>query len=280
LKSGNLSRDSGKVVRGRNPESFCPERMATSSDEKYIEKEGLLGFETHKGCSSVCAYCIEAGTPVIFRQPRDVICELSQLVDQGYGHLHLCDSEFNEDLNYSTAFLDEVIREDLAFKWALYMKPGNFDGRLFELLKKSGAYLITLTVDTFQRGHDYWRAVERMVALGRKTGIRICIDLLTGFPYENEEVTKRVLDLFRRTGPDEVVINVFIRLYRNLSITKIIDNDPLLNKYLFGAGPGEEGLLSPYFYNSLPVEWVKELIHGEDLFRIAGEEKVVNYQKA
>lgn len=280
LNQADILKQKGMVVRGTPPKSFCPERRGVLSCKDYLEKGGLPGFETHKGCSSACAYCMEAGTQRSFRKTQDVVCELQQLADQGFNHLHLCDSEFNEDLDYSLKLLDALIKENFGLKWALYMKPGTYNQKLFELLRRSGAYLVTLSVDTLHRNTGYWSDVKEMISLCKKAGIRMSIDFLTGFPYEKEADLRRSLDLFREMAPSEVVVNVFIRLYKKLPITNIIMKDPTLESYLIRAKENEGSLLAPTFYNHIPSEKLRELIGGDPLFRIAGAEKVVNYQKA
>jgi radical SAM superfamily enzyme YgiQ (UPF0313 family) len=276
---GNLN-GKGRIIKGRSPESFCPERGRYISYKSYLERDGLPGFETHKGCSSSCAYCIEAGTAVRFREPADVVCELRQLADQGFRHLHLCDTEFNEDLNYSTVLLQSINAENLGLKWGLYMKVGNYNQRLFDLLKESGAYLVTLTVDSFQRNGNYWSEVASMITECKKNRIRVSIDFLTGFPYESENALKQSLDFFRKAAPDEVVINVVIRLYKNLAITEVIRQDLSLEKHLIRPSGNDDTLLAPQFYNHVHAGRLVELIGGDPLFRIAGAEKGVNYQKA
>ncbi len=280
LSDQSLLRQKGRVIRGAPPQSVCPERGKIVCYDDYIHRGGLPGFETHKGCSSNCVYCMEAGTPVRFKNPSHVVCELRQLVDQGFQHLHLCDSEFNEDLDYCMTLLQAIHREKLGLRWTLYMKPWNYDGRFFELLKESGVYLVTLSAETFEKYHEYWQEIEHMVILKKKNGIRISIDFLTGSPYENEDTLKQSLDFFRRVVPDEVVINVWLRLYKRLRISSIIYKDPSLRKFLIIPEGDDGSKLSPTFYNHILIEKLRELIHNDPLFRIAGAEKVVNYQKA
>ena len=106
------------------------------------------------------------------------------------------------------------------------------------------------------------------------------VDQLHGFPGEDEETLVRSLDFCRENQPDEVVVNVYLRLYRNLPLTRVIMKDPALHRYLTGPGLDDESMLTPVFYNHVPVERLRELIKDDAIFRIAGAEKVVNYQKA
>lgn len=278
LKDLQQIKPRGLVVRGAPAPGFRPERGVAVDYEPYIREGGIAGFETHRGCSSGCPYCLEASTEVSFRDPGDVLHELRGLSELGVRHLHLCDSEFNEDPEFCTRFLRRMVKEGLDIRWTLYMRPGNFTSDLFELLRASGAYLVTLSADTFRRPPGYWEDIREMTALARGNGIRMCIDLLTGFPHEDEDSLMRALDFFHRAGPDDVVVNSFIRLYENLAITRIIEKDPEHGSRLIYSQEGS--YLAPAFYNRIPVERLKELAGGEGLFRIAGEEKAVNYQKA
>jgi Radical SAM superfamily/B12 binding domain len=278
LNDEEILKKKGTIIRGRLPMSFCPARGNTVSYGQYLERDGIAGFETHKGCTASCAYCIEAGSPVVFKRPADVVGELRELAEKGVHHLHLCDSEFNEDLDFSLEVLDAMVREGPDIRWTLYMKPGDYNRRLFKLLKDSGAYLITLTADTFHKCPGYWTDIESMVYLAKKSGIAISIDLLSGFPYETEDTLKDALDFFWRIEPDDVVVNVHIRIYGNTQIKGIIERDLALRGFIKESGEDDHTYLSPRFYNHIPDERLKELIRGGSLFRIAGEERGVNYQ--
>ncbi len=280
LNAGIPQPKQGTVIVGKAPASFCPKRRFGLDYGTYLDEGGLAGFETHKGCSSRCVYCMEGGTTVHHRERSDVICELKQLTDRGIDHLHLCDTEFNEDLEYCLALLEAWNKERLGLRWALYMKPGNNNARLFELLRESGAYLVTLSVDTFRKTKAYWSEIETMVARCKTAGIRLSIDLVTGFPHETETDLKRCLDFFQRISPDEIVVNVYLRLYRNLAISRLIESEPALQRHLLGSDGKNGASLTPVFYNHIPLELLRDLLGGNPRFRIAGAEKVVNYQKS
>ncbi len=280
LKEGIPPSKKGRVLVGQLPASFCAPRAVGLDYGRYVAEDGLAGFETHKGCSSQCVYCIEAGTKVRHREWADVVCELRQLAERGMDHLHLCDTEFNDDLAYCLALLEAWKKERLGLRWALYMKPGNQNDRLFALLRDTGAYLVTLSVDTFRKEKAYWSEIEAMVARCQAVGIRISIDLLTGFPYETDGDLNGCLDFFQRIAPDEVVVNVYLRLYRSLAISRLIESDPALQRHLVRSGGNKGAGLAPIFYNHVPLNWLRHRLREDPRFRIAGAEKVVNYQKS
>ena len=179
-------------------------------------------------------YCIEANTRVSFKPVDDVLAELGALADRGCRRFHLCDSEFNEDLDHAIDFCSALKRKGPSIDWALYMKPSNYNRKLFRVMKDSGVSLITLTVDSWKKCPLYWSDVEKIIFSAKSSGMKIAVDFLCGFPYEDEETLLLYLDLFRRTRPDSVGINTYIRLYRRLPITDIILRDEELKKNLIG----------------------------------------------
>jgi radical SAM superfamily enzyme YgiQ (UPF0313 family) len=272
--------EAGKpVCRGRVQAYASYSRLSSGIDyRRYLDEGGLAGFETHKGCSSSCVYCIEANSPVAFKKTEDVIREIRGFVDQGQRSFHLCDPEFNEDLDHSLEFCTALKRAAMGIQWAIYMKPANHSQKLFRLMKETGVNLITLTIDSFKKCPLYWTDTEKIVFSARSNGIRLVVDFLTGFPYEDEDLLKWCLDFFRRLQPDRVNINSYIRLYRSLQITKIIQRDEQLKANLLGNSD-DDSMIRPVFYNQIPSERLKFLIAGDGLFMIEGTEKGVNYTR-
>lgn len=257
---------------------YCPRNSHLTDYDRYADAQGIAGFQTHKGCSSSCVYCIEAQTRVRFKRREDIIAEIRCIAERGYQQFHLCDSEFNEDLEFALEFCKALNKSTLNISWTAYMKPVNYNRKLFRLMKETGVYLITLTVDSFSKCPEYQSDIEKMVFIAQSCGIQISIDFLTGFPYENEDDVLRWLDFFRRIQPHQVNVNTAIRLYKILPITRIIMNDPALRKYLVGHVE-DNTLVKPVFYTHIDRERLEELIAGDSLFRREGSDQEVNYTR-
>jgi radical SAM superfamily enzyme YgiQ (UPF0313 family) len=66
-----------KILFGKYNSDFPCKRLSSAIDyAKYYQNGGIAGFETHKGCSSSCVYCIEANSRVSFKRPKDVLLEI------------------------------------------------------------------------------------------------------------------------------------------------------------------------------------------------------------
>ncbi len=281
LSSPGEIRGSGKVFHGGQPEDFTYVRQDAACWAEYIENGGLGGFTTHSGCSSACPYCIEAGTPVMLRNPELVALEVTTLLESGMRHLHLCDPEFNENIEHAEEVLGHMIkRAPSGLKWALYMRPGHYSTTLFELLARSGAYLVTLSVDTCPHDSDYLGDVSEMIHIAKDNGIQTCVDLLAGLPGEHEDAFKLTMDALSASKPKEVVINTTIRLARTTPVTSVVLEGTEHGRFIININGdnGFESLLSPVFYQRITPGQLKDMTRGDPMFRIAGEEKIVNYQ--
>lgn len=259
-------------------EISCLRRVAGVDYRRYFDMGGVAGFQTHKGCGSSCVYCIEANTNVSFRSIPEVIAEIGELTSAGFRRFHLCDSEFNEDIDYCIHFLSALKESKIEMDWAVYMKPANYNKKLFRLMKDTGVSLITLTVDSWKKCSLYYSDIERIIFIAKSCGLKIAVDFLGGFPYEDEKTLTWYLDFFKRLRPNSVNVNAYIRLYRKLQITQIIVNDPQLKKNLLGEA-GDERLIRPVFYNHVESGRLIELIGGDALFRIEGTGRGVNYNR-
>jgi tRNA A37 methylthiotransferase MiaB len=271
------NRDSEKIFRGKYTGGLLCRRRPSQIDYKnYCESGGVIGFETHKGCSSSCVFCLEANKPVCFKNAGDVIEEIKSFVDAGHDHFHLCDSEFNESLEYSIEFCSALRKAGVDIRWAVYMKPANFNRALFKLLKDTGVYLITLSVDSWKKCPLYWLDYEKFIFGANSSGIKVAVDFLTGFPRETEDNLREHFDILRRPLPDSVGVNTYIRLYKTLQITDIILRDSDLRVHLLGDME-DKSFLKPIFYNHIDTDKLRQLIDGDPLFRVEGVEKGVNY---
>lgn len=250
---------------------------------QYLSEGGIIGFETHVGCPNQCPYCIEANTKLFFKKIPNIIEELKHLVNQNYNHFHTCDTEFNPNLDFSIDFCRALIKEDLDMKWALYMSPSPYSEELFRLLHESNAYLITLSVDSderIQKLNNYtYQDLAKIIKYCKKYQIDLAIDLLVGYPYESIDSIKTCLKFFENNPPKKGVgINFFYRLYKNTELSKLINNDPNLQKKLLTSYSNNDNFLFPIFYNQIIQEIIEDLIEGKNVFRIAGITPGVNYQ--
>jgi len=277
LEAGTL--DTGTVIDGWEAgiDPDMPVLRGKSIDlAHYIKKGGLAGFQTQKGCLGHCHYCGEGVGQVFHRSPESIVNELNVLAKQEITDYHLCDAEFNQDLAFCHAFLEHLIEHGPKISWALYMRTGPYDERLFELLKKSGAIMLTISVPT---GPDSIANAGKMIALAKKYELSVAVDLLLGFPGDTFDSVRADIEQMRSVAPDTVGVNATLRLAPSLPVTKTIMASKEHREHLAGKISDNPELILPVFYNHITVEMLKEIIGDDPRFRIEGFERTSNYER-
>jgi len=244
----------------------------------YLKGRGVAGFATQTGCRGACSFCIEAGLPWRARSPRAVVEELANLQAEGCGELHLCDCEFNQDLDTAQELLQHMAAAELGLSWSLYMKPLSHDARLFRLLAETGAVSVTLSVDSqsLHAGAYSLADLEIFITLAQREGIRVAVDLLVGLPGEGRGKLRDIFDLFRVARPDTVGVSAWIRVFKYTGLGVGMRACPPAAGTIEGEDPD---YVKPVYYNRLSLEECCELTSGDPLFRIEGLERRSNYER-
>jgi len=243
---------------------------------RYMNERGILGFETQKGCTESCPYCPEGIRKITFRNPESIVSELSAAADRGFTRFHLCDTEFNQNLEFCKTFLTTLIGTGLEITWVLYMKSSPCDEELFRLLKRSGASMVTLSLPT---GDGVPGNASDICRFAKDCGIKIAVDVLVGLPGESIDTVRRTIETLRAIGPDTVGVNSTYRLYPGLAATRRIMDSPEERTYLTGCPVDDPDFIRPVFYNRISVELLREIIGDDPLFTIEGFERTSNYER-
>jgi hypothetical protein len=244
----------------------------------YLKERGVAGFATQTGCRGECSFCLEARLPWRSRHPLAVVEELASLRRAGCTELHLCDCEFNQDLETAKVLLVEMAGAGLGLNWSLYMKPLPHDRALFRMLAGSGAVTVTLSVDShsLRRGAYRLADLRSFVELAHDEGIRVAVDFLTGFPGETLHEVRGVIDFLKAIDPDTVGVNAWIRAYKYTALGRSLRERPPAVGVMEGDDPD---CLRPVYYHWMSAEQCRALIGDDPRFRIEGLERRSNYER-
>ncbi len=245
---------------------------------EYIRKDGIVGFRTQIGCNADCFFCTEGKKKIIYSTPDSVGREIYDLKQRGYSHFHLCDSEFNLNLDHCVNICRAIIEYAGQVNWTLYMKPEPFSAELFRCLRQSGATLITLSIDTKSSGSGSFKRLAEFFRLAADEKIKIAVDLSIGHPYEKIQQTKEMIDFLSEQPAETVGVNSYYRVYPGTPLYNIISNDHDHTRYLINWTPDTDYLF-PVFYSLFSVKQVRKLTGGNPKFRIEGFDKNTNYQR-
>jgi len=243
--------------------------------KKYFNNGGIAGFRTQIGCNENCIFCTEGNKRIIYHHPESVAKEIAQIKQLGYTKFHLCDSEFNLNLEHCIKVCKAMCNICGSTNWALYMKPGPYSDELFYWLNKSGADLITLSLNTNYSAYD---KLKNFCLAASKNNIKIAVDLSTGFPNEDIESLKLMLDTLDKLPVETVGVNSFYRIYPGTPLFNVINNGEVTQEFLINWDINTD-YIKPVFYNYFNEQTLRKAIAGRKKFRIEGFEKATNYQR-
>jgi radical SAM superfamily enzyme YgiQ (UPF0313 family) len=245
--------------------------------QPYLANDGIAGFRTQIGCTGSCLFCTEANKPCIYHDPRDVGGEIAALQRQGCEKFHLCDSEFNLNIEHCVEICKAIASMAGPVRWALYMKPDPFSDELMRWLNLSGAEMITLSINT-------WDAASRLSQIGELIGlaanysIKVAVDLSTGSPGEDAGEAAQIISFLDSQPVDTVGVNSYYRVYEGTGLHALIQEKRELRRFLINH-EGNEDFLRPVFFNYFDLPLLQKLTLGKKKFRIEGFEKATNYQR-
>jgi len=244
----------------------------------YLGNEGIVGFRTQIGCDGKCMFCTEADKKVIFHDPGTVGQEINMLVRQGYENFHLCDSEFNLSIEHCIEVCKAIESTSGPVRWSLYMKPEPFSEDLFRCLYHSGADMLTLSMDTLDTSNHFLGMIGDFLYLANKYRLKVAVDLSTGFPYEDMQNAKTMIDFLENQPVQTVGVNFFYRVYPGTGLYLLIKYHNDLQQYLINSSDNDDFLL-PVFFNFFDTEEMKKILGRRKKFRIEGFEMATNYQR-
>lgn len=251
----------------------------------YFRLGGQVGVETKRGCSRRCTYCADPlakGPANRLRPPSVVADEMASLLSQGVDVLHLCDSEFNLPASHAMAVCEELARRGLGerMRWYAYLAVTPFEEDLAVAMRRAGCVGINFTGDSgseamltaYRQPHGR-PDIARAVALCRRHGIAVMVDLLLGGPGETEKTAAESIAFFKQIEPDCVGAALGVRLYPGTEIAQRLaaEGSPESNPGIRRRYDGPIDLVKPTFYLSpalgeRPAAMIRRLIGGDPRF--------------
>jgi radical SAM superfamily enzyme YgiQ (UPF0313 family) len=260
-----------------------PERNTLVDYHPYLQRGGIGGFQTQRGCPEPCPYCVERCQPLVQFPIEEVVEDLRNAKRGGCAELHLCDSEFNHDLDRAVDLLEAMEAADLGIRWTLYMKPRPVSDEMFRLLQATGVQSVTVSVDSFEvtspNGRYGEEDVIRARQLAARHNIRMAVDLLTGFPEETRASSRRVIQLMHRIRPETVGVSWHFRIFPLTPLSRKVESEPRFRSMIRPRSHASGDYLLPTYYSRLGRKDIQEWIGGDPIFIIEGTAKTSNYQR-
>lgn len=266
-------------------------------EKKDIENK-IVYYETSRGCTFNCAYCLSSTTKgVRYFDMKKIKKELKYLVELGARQIKFVDRTFNSDqakaielINYLIDIDDGNINFHFEITAYLLQKP------VLEIVRNARSGLFQFEIGVQSTNETTLKAVNRasrfeelsknVLEIKSYGNIHQHLDLIAGLPYEGIESFKKSFNDVFALKPDALQLG-FLKILKGSPMENVID----IHEYKYRSYPPYEILSNKYlsyedvdelkcvenvvdrFYNTgrfkYSIEYIYEVIYinrGYDLF--------------
>ena len=251
---GNFSSNSGLIYRnggglcdtGERPPFSDLKHLPSTVDllkNQRIEEYKEIFIETGRGCPFGCSFCFYSGTRQRKRSFDDILSELNAVGGRAQ-HIWLHDLNMLADEKWVNDLCDTLIKAGAPAKWGT-------DARLdqcanLELLKKmkeAGCSLIVFGIESadkeilkkINKRVDF-ELLDKALSNCRKAGIKSELNIMYGFPWDNNETMKKTEEFIKKYPVTCIMIVRPLRgtsLYDEYQKLGLMKEDMAIDSYIF-----------------------------------------------
>ncbi|MCH8186918.1 MAG: cobalamin-dependent protein [Chloroflexi bacterium] len=265
---GLICREADRVMQSP-PELSADFRKQPRLDLLDIRRYHKAGFGVGVVTKLAQSYYASANTPDRFdghdwriRPVDDVLEEVRGLTaTYGIRKVFFIDSGFNIQPEHAKALCRALISSSQRLRWNSYLRSGECDDELVELMKRSGCSLVLLT----GTGNEYSSAQEQVAALDglrnltsvcHRAGLPFALTIAFGGIGEDEATVEQKLAFLRQVEPRFAALRVGIRVLPNTPTARAALEEKLISS--------ESELITPTFYTADGVKtWLAERLRAE-----------------
>lgn len=221
---GSIARKNGKLIYGGERKPIEDLNSLPYPDfsgfplKKYTDQK-TIHIQMSRGCYQRCVFCIEHvyWKKYRYRSAENVFNEIELRLDSGYNGFKFCDSTLNGNIRELKRLCELIIEGGLDIGWV-----GSFRCRegmtkdLIKKMKKAGCRCGIFGVESgsqkilnlMRKGYRV-NVIERCLRNFHNAGIMTHVNLIVGFPGENEKTLKETLEFVERNQKyiDQIEIN-------------------------------------------------------------------------
>lgn len=155
IESLSQGRLSPRILNGKGALLSGTDMVTPCYEEEfirfYLERSGMVGMQTKRGCPYNCLYCTYPGlegTLLRTRSPEEVVDDI-ELIKKAYGvnSIFFTDSVFNDASGHYLKVAEALLNRNLDISWSAFFRPKNIGPGELKLLKDSGLYAVEVGSD-------------------------------------------------------------------------------------------------------------------------------------
>ena len=306
-----LYRENGKIIENEYEPPIDNLALIRGAYDIFNEndiKDKIVYYETSRGCSYSCAYCLSSITKKVRFFPYEkVISDIKKIVDAGAKQIKFVDRTFNFDKNRTSniiKYLCSIDNGKINFHFEITAHILQDD--LLDILKnvRQGLFQFEIgvqstnkeTIKSVNRVDNFEKIKEKVIKIKSFGNIHQHLDLIVGLPYEDIESLKKSFNDVMNLRPDNLQLgflkvlkgspikemtNEYKIKYREYSPYEVISTKFISYKEVIMVKHMEE-MLEEY-YNSMTynysLDYVFDVFDGDyfDFFKKFSEFKINNY---
>jgi anaerobic magnesium-protoporphyrin IX monomethyl ester cyclase len=181
------------------------------------KRKPICSIITSRGCSYNCIFCYHSlGFKYRERSPENVVKEIEWLRNNlGIKELWIADDNFVENKERVKKICDLIIKKkiDITFSLGNGARADKLDEKLLKKLKKAGCWFLSIspesgckkTIEKINKGISI-EDIIKVVKICKKIDIKIMVNFIIGFPWEDEKEIKQTINFGRKLDPD--ILNI------------------------------------------------------------------------
>lgn len=174
------------------------------------QKEKMTTMFTSRGCPYNCLFCYHAfGKKFRFRNPKNVIDELQEIINLGIKEVFFFDDLFTVKKDVVMGICDEIIKRKLDIIWEIRARINTVDKEMLQKLKSAGCIRISYGVEAgtdrilkvLRKGITTEQVIE-VFKLTKASGLITYADFMIGSPGETKEEILETIRFAQKINPD------------------------------------------------------------------------------
>lgn len=232
-----LFRENGKIIENEYEppiDNLALIRGAYDIFNKNDIKDKIVYYETSRGCSYNCAYCLSSITKKVRFFPYEkVISDIKKIVDAGAKQIKFVDRTFNFDKNRTSdiiKYLCSIDNGKINFHFEITAHILQDD--LLDILKnvRQGLFQFEIgvqstnkeTIKSVNRVDNFEKIKEKVIKIKSFENIHQHLDLIVGLPYEDIKSLKKSFNDVMNLRPDNLQLG-FLKVLKGSPIKEMTD---------------------------------------------------------
>lgn len=185
----------------------------------YMKGKGEInnfnGILSSRGCPGRCNYCYHSlfGRGFRYKSAKKIFEEILYLnKEYGITSINFIDDAFTINKKRLMELCDILIDSKLKITWVCATRIDYLDEKIIYKMRKAGCEMISLGVESCipstlikmkKTGNPQWyiQHTDNILKWGKKVGIRMGVNILTGFPWDSVQDIKQLQRYVRRVSP-------------------------------------------------------------------------------